>query len=711
MNLLQPGIPVILQSERAECAIACFCMIAGSHGYELDLISARQRFSASLKGATVADIVGMAYACGMQARALQLEVKELPHLKLPAILHWGMNHFVVLANITRRGYVLHDPAVGRRLVPLRELNDGFTGIAVECSVGPAFRPQQPSPGLSLRDLFASTRGLPRLIAEIFGLSILLQLLALLLPYVFQLVVDDVLVSHDQSLLLAVCAGLAFLGLFETAVTALRQWGIDVAGAHLSRHLSTGLMQHLLRLPLGFFERRNVGDILVRLTSMQALQTAMTTTLAGLLVDGVVVLCTATVMFFYSTTLGWLVTGSLVLLLGVRLALYPMQRRLQDSLLHQQAREQTHSIETLRAMHSIRSANGEGQRLASWSVRFTGMLRAGLGLARFNLQTGMLESTVQALLHVAVIYVAATAVLDNPQLFTVGMLFAFLAYKNQFTERADSLVGHVLSCRLLDLHLQRVGDILLAEPDLPSMPPQSLPATTTDITVNGLGFRYGAQDPWVFRNVSCTFPTGRLVAIVGASGSGKTTLMKLLLGLYSPVEGEIRIGGHLLDRASAPPWRNRLGVVLQEDQLISGTIADNIALLTGDLDLERVQNAALLAGIHEEICLMPMGYLSLVGDLGSSLSSGQRQRLLIARALYRQPEVLFLDEGTAHLDPAREADLCDVLAGLPITRIVVAHRPALICKADLILSLSSSGLTDITHEWHSSLPRFERLDAA
>ena len=711
MSLLQAGIPVILQSERAECAIACFCMIATSHGYELDLLSARQRFSASLKGATVADVVNMASASGMQARALQLEVEEMAALKLPAILHWSMNHFVVLTRITRRGYVVHDPAVGKRLVSRREVNDAFTGIAVECTPAPGFSPQARAPGLSLRDLFASTSGLPRLIAEIFGLSILLQLLALLMPYVFQLVVDDVLVSYDQSLLLAVCAGLAFLGLFETAISALRQWGIDVAGAHLSRHLSTGMMQHLLWLPLPFFEKRNVGDILTRMGSMQALQTAMTTTLAGLLVDGVVVICTATVMFFYSPVLGWLVTGSLVLLLCIRLALYPVQRRLQDSLLHQQAREQTHTIETLRAMHSIRSANGEAQRLSTWSVRFTGVLRAGLGLARFNLQTGMLESTIQALLHVGVIYVAATQVLANPQLFTVGMLFAFLAYKNQFTERANSLVEHVLSCRLLDLHLQRVGDILLAEPELQPTPNYSTETPTTDITLNGLGFRYGAQDPWVFRNLSCTLPAGRLIAIVGASGSGKTTLMKLLLGLYSPVEGDIQIGCHQLDRAYAPLWRKRLGIVLQEDQLISGTIADNIAMLTGDLDLDRVQQAAALAGIHEEICLMPMGYLSLVGDLGSSLSSGQKQRLLIARALYRQPDVLFLDEGTAHLDPAREAQLCGVLASLPITRVVVAHRPALIRRADLILSITPSGLIDITSQWQESLPLFERFDAA
>lgn len=711
MNLLRHGTPVILQTERAECAIACVCMIATSFGHELDLLSARQRFSASLKGATMTDIINMASVSGMQARALQLEVDELSALTLPAILHWGMNHFVVLTRLTRRGYVVHDPAVGKRLLSPREMNDGFTGIAVECTPAPGFSPQRQSPGLSLHDLFVSIRGLPRLIGEIFGLSILLQLLALLLPYVFQLVVDDVLVSNDQSLLLAVCAGLAFLGLFETAISAVRQWGIDVAGAHLSRHLSTGLMQHLLRLPLPFFEKRNVGDILTRISSMQALQTAMTTTIAGLLVDGVVVICTATVLFFYSAVLGLLVTGSLALLLGIRLLLYPVQRRLQDSLLHQQAREQTHSIETLRAMHSIRSANGEAQRLATWSVRFTGMLRAGLGLARFNLQTGMLESALQALLHVCVIYVAATAVLANPQLFTVGMLFAFLAYKNQFTERASSLVEHVLSCRLLDLHLQRVGDILLAEPEPQPAPHLSADPPATDITLNGLGFRYGAQDPWVFRNLSCSLPAGRLIAIVGTSGSGKTTLMKLLLGLYAPVEGDIRIGGHLLDRRYAPTWRKRLGIVLQEDQLISGTIADNIALLTGDLDLERVQQAATLAGIHEEICLMPMGYLSLVGDLGNSLSSGQRQRLLIARALYRQPEVLFLDEGTAHLDPAREAQLCDVLVSLPMTRIVVAHRPALVSKADLILSLSSSGLTDITAEWQASLPLFERLDAA
>ena len=710
MSLLDPGTPVILQTETAECAVACFCMIAGSHGYDIDLLTARQRFATSLRGATIADLLTMAGSIALQARALQLELDELGDLHLPAILHWELNHFVVLVRVTRRGYVVHDPATGKQVLTRSQMSDGFTGIAVECRRAPEFRRKTHPPRLALRALLQSVQGLPALVGGLFALSIVLQCLTLLLPFVFQLIVDDVLVSHDAALLLAVCGGIAFLGLFETAVTALRQWGIDVAGAQLSRLLTTGLMQHLLRLPLSYFEKRQVGDILTRMASMDALQTAMTTTLAGVLVDSVVVIGTATVMFFYSRLLGWLVLGTLALLLTIRLMLYGLQRRLQDTVLQQQANTQSYVIETLHAVHSVRAVNGEPQRLTGWSARFTAQLRAQLGLARFNLQAGSLESGLAALLHVAVIYIAAGNILQNPQAFTVGMLFAFLAYKNQFTERAQSLVEHLLSCRLLDLHLQRIADILLTDPE--PVPALAEPGLTLqgDIRLNDVGFRYGPLDAWVMRHLSLTIPAGRMTAIIGPSGSGKTTLMKLLAGLYAPIEGDIRVGRLPIDRSRAQHWRSQLGIVLQEDLLISGTVADNIALLTGEMDLERVQQAATLAGVHDEICLLPMGYLSLVGELGSCLSSGQQQRLLIARALYRQPQVLLLDEGTAHLDAASEARLCEVLARLPITRIVIAHRPALVRCADQVLSLDGGRLIDVTAEWQTTLPRFERLDA-
>ena len=270
-------------------------------------------------------------------------------------------------------------------------------------------------------------------------------------------------------------------------------------------------------------------------------------------------------------------------------------------------------------------------------------------------------------------------------FSVGMLFAYLSFRQTFTDRVLALINEAFNFRLLTLHLDRISDIVHAEreaaPDEPSSedaPPKGA------IEARGVRFRYGAGDRLILDGVDLCVAPGEFLAITGASGGGKSTLLKLLLGLYDPVEGEILLDGRPPDLTGWRAWRRHVGVVAQDDQLLSGTLADNIAFFDPELDMARVREAASAARIQDDIMAMPMQFLSLVGDMGAALSGGQRQRVLLARALYRRPSILILDEGTANLDPQTETEIADTIAAMAITRIVVAHRPALVRRADRVV---------------------------
>ena len=687
----RPSVPMILQTEASECGLACLCMIAAYHGREMSLVRARQQFNISLNGTRASDLIEMGHTIRLQGRAFALDLDELVALKLPAVLHLDMNHFAVLVRRTGRHYVLNDPATGQQRLTLAQLSQRFTGVALEFEPTPDFQrarePKRPSLGALTRSL----TGLRRVLPELLALSFALQIFALGTPYLFQRVVDDVISQHQSELLLSLTVGLAFIAAFQATTEAVRRWCIAAVGSRISFQLVANVMAHLLRLPLGYFEKRHVGDILMRFNSVQALQVALTSTSVAALVDLIVAAATATVMLAYQADLALIAIGATTALLVLRLLLLPRQRRLQEAVIQAEGREQTFTIETLRSVQSLRTTGTEHARQMRWSTVFSRLVNDGLKLSRFNLIMGWVEQTV-GLQHVLVIAIAARAMLDQEaDALTLGALFAFIAYKAQYTTHATALVSHVMSFKLLDLHLQRLADILWQAPDVTERTSAQVLGCDGDIRADRLCYSYSSFESPVLQEISLRVPAGSMVAIIGASGCGKTTLLKLLLGLYRPTSGNILLGRTPLTPANAPAWRNAVGAVLQEDQLISGTVADNIVFHRDDGDMERVAQAAELAGLHDEISATPMGYLSLVGDLGTSMSSGQRQRLLIARALYRQPRVLMLDEGTANLDPQTEARLTATISSLDITRIVVAHRPALIEAADLVFELSSGGL--------------------
>lgn len=672
----------VFQSEAAECGLASIGMVLAHHGRRLDLATLRGQNSLSLKGATLQHLIEVAGRYGLVSRPLRLELEELGELKLPCILHWELNRFVVLTRVRGNTLTIRDPAVGERRIGLGEAARRFTGVALELWPGLEFKEEKPKPSVSFRQLAGSIGGLKRSLVQILLLSLALQAFSLVSPLLTQGIMDHVLVSADTDLLTVLVIAFSLLLVLQTAIGLMRTW----AGIYLSTHLSLqwngNVLAHLLRLPVEFFEKRHLGDITSRMGSVGAIQSMVTSSAVSVVLDGLMTMTTLVVMLKYSPRLMLVSVAALLLYFGVRLATYRWFRQANEEQLVLSSKQQTHLLETLRGVTSIKLMGHETQRHSAWMNHAVDTQNQAVRIAKMNMLYGTVNGLIFGIENIVVLAMGAHLVLGNA--FSIGMLVAYLSYKGQFSGRITSLIDTYVGFRLLRLHGERLADIVLTAPEDAKLRPELPAPEEASIEVEKLGFRYADGEPWVLKGCSLRIEPGEAVAIVGASGCGKTTLVKLLLGLLKPSEGSIRIGGQDLHKAGPANIRKIVGAVMQDDQLFGGSLADNISFFDPHMDQARVEQAARMAAVHDEIVAMPMGYHSLIGDMGSSLSGGQKQRVILARALYRQPKLLFLDEATSHLDVGNEQLVNAAVKQLEVTKVIVAHRPETIASADRVL---------------------------
>jgi ATP-binding cassette subfamily B protein RaxB len=685
----------LLQSEAAECGLACVAMVAAHHGHKVNLAGLRHCYPTSIKGATMAELVAIAADLELAPRALRLEIDEIGKLQTPAILHWDLNHYVVLERADRRGVTILDPATGRRIVSLAELSRHFTGVALELSPTMNFVPVEARVRTRLRDLWSRLVNYRGATVQVLILSLLLQVTALVMPFFLQLTVDEAIGQGDSNLLLLLLVGFGLVYLLNSLIRALRSWVVLTLGQSLSYQLGGNVVRHLLRLPLGFFERRHVGDLLSRVGSIGPIQSILTQGLVNVLIDSALAITTLIVMALISPLLMMIVLATTLLYILYGQILFPGLRRRSEEEIIARANEETYLMESLRAMRAIKLHSHEAMRENGWRNRYADVISAGYKTRIYDIQLDLGEGLLFSAQMLLTVYFGALAVLDGS--LTVGLLFAFLSYRSSFTASATALVDQAQKWRLVGLHLERLSDIVGQKKEEIRLVPRPTLMPPPSIRLDGLCFSYGPTEAPLIDQMNLEIPKGGYVAIVGPSGSGKTTLMRLMLGLLQPTGGQIVIDGVPLGPATAGAWRARLGAVLQDDILLTGTLADNIAFFDPRLDQERVELASKLARIHDDIMKMPMAYQSLIGDMGAALSGGQRQRIMLARALYRDPDALFLDEGTANLDSENERLIGDMITRLPVTRIVISHRPALIERADVVYRLEGGKLIRVQKE--------------
>lgn len=682
---LRRRVPLIHQTESSECGLACLAMICGHFGKNIDMIALRRQFNLSTRGTTLSGVIGIAEQLGLTARPLSLPLDELSALKTPCILHWEFNHFVVLVSLSRNRAILHDPANGHRAVNLTELSKSFTGVALEIWPSSEFTTETTLHRLSLGKLINSVYGLKRTLGKIFCLSLVIEIINLMMPVGTQLVMDHAIPAGDHSLISLICIGLMLFILLRTTVGILRAWSSLIMTTLINVQWQAGLFNHLLRLPLSYFERRKLGDVQSRFGSLNTICETFTSSIVGAIMDGIMVIGVVVMMALYGGWLIWVVLGFNAIYVLIRLLTYGKYRQLSEEALVRGARTQSYFMETLYGIATIKMQGMSERRGTHWLNLEVDTINTEIKVTKMDLLFGGLNSFIGVCDHMLILWLGTHLIIDNQM--TIGMFIAFGSFREQFSGRVFSLTSFVLQLRIMSLHNERVADIAIhpqevRRPDIfvdVDMRPVSL-------EVHNLTFRYDGQSAPIFSDLCISISRGESVAIVGHSGSGKTTLMRVLCGLFEPNSGKVIVDGNDIKCIGINNYRKMIGCVMQDDQLFSGSIRENICGFNEHVNESWMIECAKAGYIHEVILKMPMAYDTLIGELGEGLSGGQKQRIFIARALYRRPGILFMDEATSSLDHESEACINKAIKKLNITRVIIAHRETTISSADRVISL-------------------------
>lgn len=676
-------LPLILQREQTECGLACVAMIAGWFGCHTSLQGLRTAQPPSARGATLNDLLQAAAALALSGRPLRLECPELRQLALPAILHWRMQHFVVLAKLRRGRATLHDPARGKRRVDKAELAASFTGVAIEFRPSPDFVRRGKRRGLSFMNVLRACRNLGRYLSLMVLLLVAVQLLSLVMPVATQLLIDEIVLGQDVEWLSRALAGLALVLFIAALLEAMRRWITLYAGSSLAADSTFDVVRHLYNLPARFLQNRHLGDLMSRLESLTPVRKAITESAIEGLVQFAVLTATLAIMCFYSPPLTLLSTAGLVLSMLLMGGVLPAIRRHSQDMLVHRADADSSLLETLRAYDVTRALGLAPLRLAQWQNHFVAAMNSHVRQARLSIWQGFGSAVVNGGEQVLFLGVGISQLIEKQ--VTLGVLFAFMSLRGRLAAATIGLLKISQELFMLKVHLDRLSDVVLEDPLPPARPGAICRPVTGSLQAREVSFHYDGG-PWIFRDFSCVVQAGEAVVITGESGCGKTTLLKLLSAQAFPVEGRILVDGRELALWHPDHLRRQFSAVLQEDILFRGSIADNISGFDPEPDLARMRDAAIAAQIWDDIRRLPMAWNTPVGELGSSLSGGQRQRIVLARALYRRPRVLFLDEATSHLDPATEARVLDHLDHLGITTVSVAHRPEVLRRAQRVIAL-------------------------
>lgn len=677
-------LPIIKQIQMAECGHACVAMIAGFHGHTMDLYALRQRQEPSMQGVTMLDLVRMLEGLSLNARALRVEVDCLKQVQCPAVLHWNMNHFVVLKEVKANGVIIHDPAVGRRNVSFQEVAASFTGIVLEVEKSEDFTLVQASNTLRMRDLFHRVHGLKNNILILFMLSLAIEVLVLINPLFLQYITDAVSNSNTINNVYVIVLGFFIASVCHGLIEYTRARFVVYLTNQLSEYFSSGVMNHLLRLPLDYFERRHKGDILSRFHAMHEIQNKMAGDTINTLLDGIILICVLIILSMYSMLLTGLVVLSLAGFLSLRIFSYQHLKHQTELSVSGHAAVSSKFLEIIQNILPIKLYAKESVLYSDWKNYFIKAMNADTRIAHANIAYQTTSLFLSSSEYILVVAIAAGLVTTHQ--FSVGMLVAFLAYRQILVSKAGSFIHKLFEYRLISVQMDRVADILIQPTELHDERIRIKRPLKGDIAVHEISYQYPGNSACILHAVSFHIHSGEKVVITGPSGIGKTTLLKILLGLIPPSKGRILIDGIALESLGSRHYRTMCASVMQDDSLLSGSVLDNITFMDTRVDMDRVIEAATIAHIHEDIVNMPMGYETLTGDMGSSLSGGQKQRVLIARALYKNPKILFLDEATSHLDEATEIKINNALKKLDITQVVIAHRQETIKMADRVITL-------------------------
>ena len=685
------AIPYIAQAEMADCGAAALAMALGYHGRHVSLAEMHEATGTGRDGVDALRLAEAASSYGLRARGVATELDDLRVLPRGTVLHWGAAHFVVLDSASRRGVTVVDPAAGRYRIGWQAVDDLYSGVAIMLEPTDTFAAggrRVPGALHHARRMLVHSSGIGKVLAT----SVVVRLMVLAVPVLTGVIVDRVVPANDSHLLKVLAAVMVALIGYSMVATFLRAHLLLRLRSRLDVNMTLGFLEHLVDLPYAFFLKRSSGDLMMRLRSNATVREILTSGTIAALLDGVLATLYLVAIFVLSPLLGFLVTVLAAAQVTVLLLARRRNIHLMGESLATEAKSQSYAYEMFSAVETLKAAGAERRAVSHWTNLFVAELNV-------SLRRGRLSAAVETAMHgmallspIAVLLVGAHLV-GSGQL-TLGTMLALAALSTAFLEPLATLVATALQVQLLGSYLARLDDVLSTPTETAGRELRHAPQLNGAVRAEQLTFQYTSHGPPAIDRVDLEVSPGQVLAIVGRSGSGKSTLGRLLLGLYQPSSGRVVLDG--IDLASLHPRsvRSQIGVVTQDPYIFGLSIRDNLSLGDPGLPLDRLQTAAELACVADDIDAMPMGWDTPLVDAGASLSGGQRQRLALARALAPQPRILLLDEATSNLDTVTEAKVHANIAQLGCTVIMIAHRLATVIDADRIVVMDAGRVVEV-----------------
>jgi ATP-binding cassette, subfamily B, bacterial CvaB/MchF/RaxB len=682
-------IKVILQNEVSECGLACIAMIAGHFGKVVDIFHMRSLISVGVRGMNFNHLISVSHRVGLIAKPIKVEMNLLDNVKVPLIAHWNFDHFVVVEKLKKESIIIIDPAIGRREVSFKQFSESFTGLALEFNLGLNFSKKSLIEKFSLIDFFKQSALLPEFFIKVSIISLILFGFSFLTPLYIQFVVDSVAAISSHAFVVGLTLGFILLTLVEIFATWFRGWTVSYFVSAINLDISTKYLSRMLLLPQEWFDSRMAGDILSKYSSLSTISQICGRSLVESMFDGLVAIFILVIFFSYDFNVASVILGLFLAHVFIRWWILNKLELKEFETIVARSKEQSAFLESIRAIASIRNFNRQSAKLNSWQKLFGITLSHAVASERLKILSDISEKIYISASFVSLVYLSSIKIVSGE--LTVGMTFAFLSWFWRFTAASSSLLDKTADIYMLRIHINRTADIALTQEEEYLFGSGCESTHNCSISCKGLSFRYSESEPWIFRNIDIAVSEGENVVIVGPSGCGKSTFLKVLAGNISACEGVVLFGKKTLKDIGLVPYREKIACIMQGDRLLSGTVAANVAFFSTNYSDEKVKRCLEIACVLEEVEKMNMGINTIIFEGGGGISGGQAQRILLARALYIEPSLMFLDEATSHLDRDTEVKINKNLAKLNITLVTAAHRAETIAFADRVIDFGRLNL--------------------
>lgn len=689
--------PLVLQQSEMDCGPACLSMIGKYYGISMPIHAIRAIARTSRSGTTLQQLCVAAQSLGFAAQGYRSGMGELAGLHLPAIAHWRGNHYVVVYAVTEEHVIVGDPAVGIEKLTHEQFAGGWNGMLLQ--LVPTDGMKASSTKSTLHRYISFLKPHIRMLALVLLMSVVIQLLSLSMPVFTQKVIDTVLVDKDEALLLILLLTMLAISLANTSFIFIRQWIASRTALKIDMNMIHAFYQHVLRLPLSFFNERTVGDMLARVNENEKIRNVLTNSASGFILDMVTIVVYSSLMLYYN--------AKLFLLAAIIFPLYALLIYVVSPRMRQNSRKQflaeadsdSTMVEAVQHMAAVKSLTAERRVFDQLKAKFKTAMDLRLKGVFLWVSAEAGSEWIRTLGTILVLFFGSRYVLADEM--SAGELVAFTVLLATVTQSLTYLVQMLDDLMEARISMERLDDVFQTAPEQPDGDGlRKLAGVRGHVCWQNVTFRYEEEGANALQNVSFEMLPGQTVALVGRSGSGKSTIANLMLKLYQPSSGAISLDGHDLRSLDAQSLRARIGVVQQETAIFRGSIRDNIAFRNPEASIQAIEAAAVMAGAHDFIRSAPLGYDTVIGEGGMRLSGGQSQRIAIARALLGDPPLLLFDEATSALDTESERLIQRNMDGMLKNRttLIIAHRLSTVKHADRIIVMDKGSIVESgTHQ--------------